>query len=600
MALGLTAVVAGLLAMPNGSDDSRDSRDAHRAAPQRPRNQAPFDQALARLATARGLHYKDTVNGITQRDITVTPSGTLLGSTGDGGTDPDQDVLRIGGKTFTRPKKATDDETPDDQTPDGQTPDGQQTDPDTPGKWTVDRGESGIGPVLARFLPPAELALKLSDAVDQVKDLPGPDDPDLPSVKVHGVPALRADTPAGRLFITRNKPYRVLRLEPYGPSGRLKQLGRLGQRHKGATPSAMQRVATSALEHGGSQGMDLSPVSGGRADALYDNLEAATRQLAHAVDNAIDFTLSTNSGNISCGTGGCTVSQNFTGALTSDAKGRLTGGTVTAVMRATVTIDGQGAGGCTSPRSTFPLTGNTVSGTLSCSVPGAGAVYAAVDARYRAQAEEESQASGGRPVPYRFPYAAHPVVSAAALATGEVDKLVKRVQQERRDRDGRCSTGNTSTRASPLANPGRRSHGTVSDRASYVRADDVPVLIRHNDDDPRDFPNQIPEDKPQWFKSISPGQALARSGNYAYVVLENGELVIGKRTAGHVSLAQGGRVLAAGEFKTKGGEVVHLDNRSGHYRPYGAHARQAAVDAFNRNGLRADGKYIDAWGRPDC
>ncbi|MGG7570662.1 hypothetical protein [Streptomyces sirii] len=64
-----------------------------------------------------------------------------------------------------------------------------------------------------------------------------------------------------------------------------------------------------------------------------------------------------------------------------------------------------------------------------------------------------------------------------------------------------------------------------------------------NDDPPKVFENRIPSDTPEWFKPIAPGTALSRSGNYAYVVLENGELVIGKRTAGHVSIAGGGRYL---------------------------------------------------------
>ncbi|MEU6059662.1 ALF repeat-containing protein [Streptomyces sp. NPDC047097] len=89
-------------------------------------------------------------------------------------------------------------------------------------------------------------------------------------------------------------------------------------------------------------------------------------------------------------------------------------------------------------------------------------------------------------------------------------------------------------------------------------------------DDPRVFTNLLPEDKPEWFKAIAPGTTLSRSGNYAYVVLEDGQLVIGKRTAGHVSISKGGPVIAAGEFKTKGGEVVYLDNKSGHFRPYGS------------------------------
>ncbi|WP_405844190.1 hypothetical protein OG528_35825 [Streptomyces platensis] len=119
-----------------------------------------------------------------------------------------------------------------------------------------------------------------------------------------------------------------------------------------------------------------------------------------------------------------------------------------------------------------------------------------------------------------------------------------------------------------------------------------------SDDPPKVFENRIPSDTPEWFKPIAPGTALSRSGNYAYVVLENGELVIGKRTAGHVSIAGGRKVLAAGEFKTKGGEVVFLDNKSGHYRPYGPNAEKAAVDAFNRNGMKANGKYNAAWGCP--
>lgn len=118
-------------------------------------------------------------------------------------------------------------------------------------------------------------------------------------------------------------------------------------------------------------------------------------------------------------------------------------------------------------------------------------------------------------------------------------------------------------------------------------AGQTPVLV-HNSGagpDPTSFSNLIPADTPEWFKPIAPGTVLSRSGNYAYMVTGDGELVIGKRTAGHVSLAQGRDVLAAGEFKTKGGQVVYLDNKSGHYQPYGAHAQKAAVDAFNKNGL---------------
>ncbi|GHE54171.1 hypothetical protein GCM10017771_76540 [Streptomyces capitiformicae] len=142
---------------------------------------------------------------------------------------------------------------------------------------------------------------------------------------------------------------------------------------------------------------------------------------------------------------------------------------------------------------------------------------------------------------------------------------------------------------------------TVDDlHTYYVLAGRTPVLVHKSGEDPTSFSNLQPEDKLDWFKPIAPGTAMSRSGNYAYVARADGELIIGKRTAGHVSLAKGGKVLAAGEFKTKGGAVVYLDNKSGHYRPYGANAQTAAVDAFNNNGMDANGKYIAAWGAPDC
>jgi hypothetical protein len=78
----------------------------------------------------------------------------------------------------------------------------------------------------------------------------------------------------------------------------------------------------------------------------------------------------------------------------------------------------------------------------------------------------------------------------------------------------------------------------------------------------------------------------------------SGTLIIGKTTAGHWNMAKGQNVIAAGEFKTKGRQVVKVNNKSGHYLPHGANAEQAAIDAFNKNGLDADGKYIQEWAPP--
>ncbi|MGD3108858.1 hypothetical protein [Streptomyces sp. YGL11-2] len=550
----VVVVVAGLLYARSGSQGPP-------AAPaEQTRNQTPFDRALANLATARVLRYTETVaTGITRRDITVTPSGALFGSTGEDGTGLEQDVLRIGGSTYTREKNDRPYENPDG---------GQQT-PDAPGAWSVaDSGNAQpLGPVLDRFLPPAELAVQLWDAVDELKTLPDPNDPRLRAGNVNGVPALRADTAAGRLFVSRDKPYRVLRLEPYGLSGRPGD--RPTHPHTGGSPSAVPRVTTGPLEKGDSLGMDLSPISGDLADQAYNALETDTRQLADVVDQGADVTLTTSDSRVSCDTGACTVHERFTGELTSGTGTRLSGGRITAVMRTTVTIGGQDAGGCTSPPGTFTLTGNTVSGRLSCSDPEAGSVLAALNPACKAPADAGPRAHGGRPDSCRFRAVADPVVDITVLAVGDADKLVRQVQQE--SRDGQCPNG-------------RHSPDPVDDSS----------------DAPRTFPNLFPADTPDSAEPIPPRTALSQAGSYRYVVREDGELAIGKRTVGEVGLARSGPVLAAGEFRTEGGKVERLDNRSGHYRPYGVHAEQAALAAFNRKGLHADGKYIAAWGRPGC
>jgi hypothetical protein len=78
------------------------------------------------------------------------------------------------------------------------------------------------------------------------------------------------------------------------------------------------------------------------------------------------------------------------------------------------------------------------------------------------------------------------------------------------------------------------------------------------------FRNAYPEDSPGEFQRVPPDVAGARSGRYVYVVTEDGTLVIGRAgRAGHVDLANGFPVRAAGEFTTKGGEVVAVSNASG-------------------------------------
>ncbi|MCD9875433.1 hypothetical protein [Streptomyces guryensis] len=132
-----------------------------------------------------------------------------------------------------------------------------------------------------------------------------------------------------------------------------------------------------------------------------------------------------------------------------------------------------------------------------------------------------------------------------------------------------------------------------------------PVLVHNSgipcEHAPRTFSNLIPEDKPGWARTFDPKTIQSgRSGNFAYVVLEDHTLVIGKTTDGHVSLAGGKDVLAAGVARIRSGKIIELNNDSGHYRPYGPYAGQAAEDAFNEAGWDATGKYVEKWPGPAC
>jgi hypothetical protein len=107
------------------------------------------------------------------------------------------------------------------------------------------------------------------------------------------------------------------------------------------------------------------------------------------------------------------------------------------------------------------------------------------------------------------------------------------------------------------------------------------------------------------FRNLAPLDELARfnpfplksvqrgyTGKLEYVVLESGELVFGKGQ-GHINLSRGADVLAAGEAKFFQGAVKRIDNMSGHYRPTGTSAQNAAEAAFNRSGFDATGRYVE-------
>ena len=107
------------------------------------------------------------------------------------------------------------------------------------------------------------------------------------------------------------------------------------------------------------------------------------------------------------------------------------------------------------------------------------------------------------------------------------------------------------------------------------------------------FSNKFPQDKPGWAKTFSPQTLQRRTGKFAYVVKEDGTLVLGRRIDGHVSLANGEKARAAGEVRIKSGRVTEINNLSGHYRVNGKSAEEAAVKAFRDSGFNIVGEYIE-------
>ncbi|PHS31217.1 MAG: hypothetical protein COA95_07180 [Methylophaga sp.] len=95
------------------------------------------------------------------------------------------------------------------------------------------------------------------------------------------------------------------------------------------------------------------------------------------------------------------------------------------------------------------------------------------------------------------------------------------------------------------------------------------------------------------------GYSIAKtgqSGRFNYIVTMDGKLVLGRsglsQPNGHINLAQGADVLAAGEAKFVNGQLRTINNASGHYKPSGKTAQNAAVSAFESYGA-GTGKYIE-------
>ncbi|MGW2104191.1 Hint domain-containing protein [Streptomyces olivaceoviridis] len=403
------------------------------------RNLKPFKEAVASLAVAPGLRYKDTsAYGITENEITVTAGGSQFGTTGNPGRDAKtyKDVLRIGGKTFMRHQV-------DPALPPEADREGGADSKARPGRWALgmDDGDVLVDEALTRTEKPSKLAADLSKALASLEKDPSPSryDTKLRKKMVSGTRGLGIDTSAGRLWVTESQPHRVLRLEPYDLRQSISDVE--GQMEKGEEPRTIPRVTSGPLASRGSEGFDLVPLSGQDAEKMLDTLVEYAEQLKDATDDGISFSLS-GSGDMTCSSAGCRDTERFTGEVSSKAREkRVTDGRVTAFMSARFSIDGKPAGQCTSEPRTFTVKGTSVSGTLTCSNAGAGPLFTSISAAYKNRAEAESRARNGATVRYSIPLTADTHVSAQALAKVEAKKLADLAKSERAA--AKCATSHS-------------------------------------------------------------------------------------------------------------------------------------------------------------
>jgi hypothetical protein len=117
------------------------------------------------------------------------------------------------------------------------------------------------------------------------------------------------------------------------------------------------------------------------------------------------------------------------------------------------------------------------------------------------------------------------------------------------------------------------------------------------------FANRFPADALGRPNLVPLGKLSEINGTFDYVVTENGELVVGRISrfpgGGHIDLAGGLPVQAAGEVKVVDGAIKYIDNASGHYLPSGALTQTAAESAFAKLGFDTTGKYVTKVWRPD-
>ncbi|WET81589.1 SON protein [Amycolatopsis sp. QT-25] len=357
-------------------------------------SRAPFEQALAGLSAAPAVRNSTSaVGGMIETDVKTTAYGETSGTMSFQGKKIE--LLVVGGKVFFK-------------APDGLLPGLGAASAGTEelkDRWIT--GEEALfGPVLRQFESPEKLAARLREALERAEEIPGDQ-----NETVRDVPALKASTPAGDLYVSKEAPHRLLRYSVKRPGGMpsVPEAGSLPQTPPGA----------------GLGDSDVDALSPSETVEVYGNLMANTQKLSGAVDTGVRFDMD-GAATVACGGSGCTVTANVSNSASANSGGKVTG-QVDATMTANVTIGGRSAGSCRRT-ATLPLNG---SASISCVNAGAGSVFTAVEAEKKAEAEARSRASGGVPVQYRIESVASVSVLAEAIGEVEIRRLIDELAERR-------------------------------------------------------------------------------------------------------------------------------------------------------------------------
>ncbi|MFJ9925936.1 DNA/RNA non-specific endonuclease [Streptomyces misionensis] len=401
LAVALVAALVAVLLTRHGSGTPAADR------------RAPFAAALVDLALRPGVRYRAPAGDAGWSESRVTAGGEALGEMPYAGTRVT--ALTVDGTTYLK--------MPD-------TPGAGLGDPgggtDLAGKWVagVPSADTAGGAAPRAGMSPTALANALLDAVDSEGTTLSDAAATAPLPK--GVPALRASTARGDLYVTKARPYRVLAFVPRGAAadghGRADPAAwRAGTRE----PAAGDRLAAFAAGASAPAGaFAVSALSTAEAKALLGEVQEDTAQLSGALDAGVTARLEEKP-QVSCSAAGCEVSSHITGIVPGrEARKRITGGRVTVELTATLTIEGRPAGSCTATEE-MPPAG---AGDIACSDPDAGPVFAEQEDEKRREAESGSASQGGTPVPYDVRSVAD--VTVRVLAEVDVSALRQAQQQE--------------------------------------------------------------------------------------------------------------------------------------------------------------------------